>query len=714
MDSTIAMFARGAANKLASPPQVLLRLLEVYDSGVAEPARLAAIIAKDAALSAKILCFARGSVQAGGIVLENAIAAIGVDAIKSMAINAAGHPMLLRYGAQWHVHLQKLWARSLTCAMLAKALAQAVRYPALEEAYLAGLLHNIGQLVLGAYAPDAYPNLLAVERDGPKLVQLEFSHFNTSYYEAGAALVEEWDLQSFMADALRYQSEPLDRLHDAHPLVRILDVAHNLAAAGEARDDITAAAENLFPTLARNRMHEIMRTAAEEIGEAALGLGIRLGEFNDKPSGGVYELTNRVRHIAILDGISQRLGASRDENTLVEGIQRGIQILVGAANSFLLVHDAENDVLLGRSSVFRPRLVRELRLPAGSMRNLPSRALATGRITYSDADDEAGVDIADRQLLDLLQADAMVCVPLFAAEAAAVGVLVMAIDKGELPYPQERATLLREFGQRAARAIADVRQARMLAAPSKVDQTLERHVRQAVHEMRNPLTTVRNYVQILSKKYAGEEWAERDLKIIHEEIVRVESILRHLAGVSEGRETPPEPAPINRIIFDLMWVLQASILDACNVKADLDLADDVPPLPVDTDGLKQVITNLVGNACDAMPEGGEITVRTRANINIDGRLYVELSIGDSGRGIPPEIMEHLFERGATSKSGEHAGLGLAIVREIVQSWGGSMSVRSTSEGATFNILMPYRQTRIMPGEATNASSEALEKHSVNA
>lgn len=715
MDLTASMFTRGMVSKLASLPQVLLRLLEVYDSGAADRSQLLNIVSQDAALSAKILCVAHAGVQTPLVTLDNALAALDVDAVRSMAIDAAGHPLLLRYGSKWLLHLEKLWIRSLTCAALAKTLAEAVGYPATEEAYLAGLLHNVGQLALGAYAPDQYPNLLTVERDGPKLIQLELSHFNTTHYQVGAALVESWHLQSFMADALRYQAESADKLSDAHPLVKLVHLARGLSGREEDRERAGAATEILFPYLEASRVRELVGAAGEQVGETARMFGIQFGERTGKPERGgkLFELTNRVRHIAILDGVSQPLTSARDEQALMEAVQRGVGILIGDGSSCVLIYDPETDMLVGRGAASRSRLLQELRLPARSAHNLPGKALVTGRVVHSgDTETDAALAVVDRQLLDLLGAQAMLCMPLV-IDRVEIGVLVLGVEKRELPYPQERLMLLRQFAQRAAAAIAGARAAAGSGGPILTQagtESLEWRVRQSVHEARNPLTTVRNYVQILSKKYAGEEWAERDLKIIRDEVQRVEHILRSLVDLSEGKNIPPEPESINRIIFDLMWVLQASILDTCNVKANLDLADDVPPLSVDSDGLKQVISNLVSNACDAMPHGGDLTIRTRANLNINGRLYVDLSISDNGIGMAPEIMSHLFESGATTKGGSHGGLGLAIVKDIVRGWGGSISCRSGRGGTSFDVLLPCTTPAAEAGDLPRDNQTSGEDH----
>ncbi|HET7569129.1 MAG TPA: HDOD domain-containing protein [Gammaproteobacteria bacterium] len=699
MDVMLAAFARGSVNGLASLPHVLLKLLEVYDGGAAGSEQLGRIIAIDPALSAKVLALACAESPDPGahyFTLQRAVDSLGVEAVKSIAVGASGHHILLRYGADWRDHLHKLWLRALTCALAARALAEMVEYPVPEEAWLGGLLHNIGQLALGAYAPEQYPNLLAVAQEGPKLEQLELSHFDIQHYEVGAMLIESWNLQSFLADAVRYQAEPPDKLHDAHPLVRIVCVARALSMApATERDAALGTADAIFPQLHPSRLRALIDKAEEQATETARRLRIPLdpdvadADMADK----AFELANRIRSIAVLDGVSQPLSIAHEMTTLARAARCGVEILVGENACRLLVYDSAQDVLIDACEPDRTQAV-ALRLAVESGDNLPARALKDNRILNSaDAETAEGLVVVDRQLLRQLGTQAMLCVPLV-DEGAKAGVILVGFDKRSLPYPRDRLVLLQQFASRAAAAVVSghTPAARAFPAPAEM---FEQHVRQSIHEARNPLTTVKNYVQILSRRHSGEQWAERDLKIISEEIERIDSILDRLADMSRGQRGEPGAAGVNRIVTDMIWLLQTSTLDARNIKVKLNLADSIPPLAVDVDGLKQVVGNLVNNAADAMPNGGEITVSTRAGINVNGRMHGELSVRDGGHGVDPEMMDRLFRQGTTAK-GAGRGLGLSIVAQLVAGWGGSIRCRSApGEGTVFDVLLPYREA---PGE----------------
>ncbi len=687
MDVTLTAFARGGVSGLVSLPQVLLKLLRLYDNAAPSPSNLARLIARDPALSAKTLALGGRAARDGEIVsLEQALSNLDANAAKSMVVGASGHRILLCRCEAWRPLLQKLWLRSMTTAHLASELAEMAEYPGTREAYLAGLFHNIGQLALAAFAPDQYPNLLAVALDGPKLAQLETGHFGIDHYVAGARLVESWQLRSFMADAVRYQAEPVDTLRDAHPLVRIVNVARGLAAGEAERAQAIEAGVEFFPRWRAARLGDAARAALERVTEEARELGVELEGEDSLPAAedAGFELANRIRNIAILDGISQPLGESADLAELADVVRRGARIMTGASAAELLVHDADRDELSGSGS----GLASELRLSARGGKSLAARAHSAGEIVQSDSDAGAKLMVADRQILKLLHSEAMICAPLV-NDGESAGVLVLGVDRGDLPYSDERRVLLAHLGRRIGAAI---RAANMRERPGETGarrDEFRQYVRESVHEARNPLTTVQNYVRILSNKHEGEEGAGRDLGIIGEEITRIDSILRRLSEISRGERSVPGAVAINRIIADLAHLQRTSTLDERNIDVKLDLAEDMPLLAIEPDGFKQVVVNLLRNAAEAVGDRGEIDIRTRPGVNVNGRMFARMSIKDNGKGIAPALLDTVFRSG-TSNKGDGRGLGLSIVAGLVADWGGSISCASEPEsGTTFDVLLPY-------------------------
>ncbi|MEA2660014.1 MAG: hypothetical protein QOF64_2681, partial [Candidatus Binatota bacterium] len=128
-----------------------------------------------------------------------------------------------------------------------------------------------------------------------------------------------------------------------------------------------------------------------------------------------------------------------------------------------------------------------------------------------------------------------------------------------------------------------------------------------------------------------------------------------------------------------------------NVEVQRELGQDVPKVWIDREQMKQVFMNLILNAIQAMNDGGTIVISTRLSAKNDPELireYVQVEIRDTGIGIPPEDLEHIFDPFFTSKD-EGSGLGLAVSHQIVQEHGGIVTVESTmGKGTSFFVHIP--------------------------
>jgi nitrogen-specific signal transduction histidine kinase len=114
----------------------------------------------------------------------------------------------------------------------------------------------------------------------------------------------------------------------------------------------------------------------------------------------------------------------------------------------------------------------------------------------------------------------------------------------------------------------------------------------------------------------------------------------------------------------------------------------VQPIAVKRDALKQVLLNLIKNSVEALGESGKITIATRSNVKVNGKNYLAIVISDNGPGLPKEIRENLFQPVKSTK-GEKRGVGLVIVKNLINEMHGGISCKSQEGlGATFQILLP--------------------------
>jgi hypothetical protein len=230
-------------------------------------------------------------------------------------------------------------------------------------------------------------------------------------------------------------------------------------------------------------------------------------------------------------------------------------------------------------------------------------------------------------------------------------------------------------------------------------------VRRAIHEVANPLTIMRNYLNLLSDRLGTDSAVQRDLSIIGDEIERVARIVRGITATEEiaAPAAALELVSVNSIVSELVRMALGTLFAPNKVNVQIDLNPDVPPLPLQKDLLKQVLFNLAKNAVEAMHAGGHLKFTTRS-VDVDGQRQIEIEVADTGPGLPAAVASHLFEPVVSEKGGDHAGLGLTISRSLVERMNGHLSCTSTPQGTHFLIRLPTLQNSQAPLTTTRYGS----------
>jgi two-component system, cell cycle sensor histidine kinase and response regulator CckA len=196
----------------------------------------------------------------------------------------------------------------------------------------------------------------------------------------------------------------------------------------------------------------------------------------------------------------------------------------------------------------------------------------------------------------------------------------------------------------------------------------------------------------------------QDIMQIKQNATRAATLVRQLLAFSRRQTLRPQVLDLGDALSDLTMLLRRLIGE--KVKLDLVHGRDLWPVKVDVSQFEQVVVNLAVNARDAMPDGGKLTVRT-ANVAMEEAAqlahkgmpaadYVRIDISDTGTGIPPDIVDKIFEPFFSTKEvGKGTGLGLSTVYGIVKQTGGFVYVDSTpGEGTTFRIFLPRHRPEL--------------------
>jgi signal transduction histidine kinase/ActR/RegA family two-component response regulator len=249
------------------------------------------------------------------------------------------------------------------------------------------------------------------------------------------------------------------------------------------------------------------------------------------------------------------------------------------------------------------------------------------------------------------------------------------------------------------------------SAPRPGDERLEAQLAQTLrlqavgqlaggiaHDFNNLLTAMIGFCDLLLLRHRPGDQSFADVMQIRQNANRAASLVRQLLAYSRQQTLQPRVISLSEVLAELAHLLRRLIGGAIDLK--LEHGRDIHPVMVDQGQVEQVVINLVVNARDAMPEGGTLTIRTgnltaAAPIPAVGEMlpagdYARIDIVDTGSGIPPEIIDRIFEPFFSTKPvGAGTGLGLATVYGIVKQSGGHVAIDSKlGAGTTFSIFLP--------------------------
>jgi signal transduction histidine kinase len=212
-----------------------------------------------------------------------------------------------------------------------------------------------------------------------------------------------------------------------------------------------------------------------------------------------------------------------------------------------------------------------------------------------------------------------------------------------------------------------------------------------VHEINNPLTGMMLNVGLMEDSLPPGSNLQSNVKMLTKSLDQVANLVNQLRAFAKPAEAMREIVAINSTIRGIGNLLEKQFKKD-HITIQLELDDSMPDLYLPINQFREVILNLTVNAADAMPQGGLLKLTSR---RIESQ--VEISISDSGEGIPPELIDRIFEPFYSTKGEKGTGLGLTIVYNIIESIGGDISVESQSGvGTRFVILLPVPS---LPAEA---------------
>jgi len=281
-----------------------------------------------------------------------------------------------------------------------------------------------------------------------------------------------------------------------------------------------------------------------------------------------------------------------------------------------------------------------------------------------------------------------VAVPLTAG-AKLIGFISLGRKRDLTPFYVEDLDLL---GTVAAEAAVALENARLYEELKKSQDIIRRADRLSAlgtlaagiaHEIRNPLVSIQTFFQLAPQRLNDQEFLTEFLNLTSSEVKRITDLITELLSFARSPNPTMVDVDLNGLIDGVARLIEPQLRSG-QIRVTRSYAEGLPQTHADRDQLKQVLLNLLLNAIQAMEGGGEIRLATRA-VSLQGQQFCQIEIADTGRGIPPEIIDDIFNPFFTTKD-KGTGLGLAISNQVVAEHGGFITVESElGKGTTFRI-----------------------------
>jgi len=490
--------------KLPSIPHTLIKLIDAFHDQDIDFKQISDIIQKDPALTTKMLSVANSAAysQCTFKDFERVLVILGMDTVKAIATTAAVQQFFSQFNSDTDGHVGKFWLSSLHAAFFAKAIAKLVGYPCADEAYLGGLIHQIGQLIFLSQYYEDYANLIDESKSLTDLRAKEVDMFGFSSAELGSRLVNSWHTESMLEDAILYQEAEIEHLFDTPLLIRIINLAHRfgiqMSTADCDKPAFFAQGYQLFG-LTEAVVEDLCLEIQTDIKHAAQALGVELDDVQGEIlNQGEYSLSlaAHVKEIAISGSLDSAENQAKPQQ-VIRNVMQNLHIIFGLSRGMYFSYQAEQNKLFCSAENINSALDLDgFNIQTEPARSLLAKAFTKKAITSSfETTESEPHGIVDQQIIRMLKTDGMLCIPLFNSEHF-FGVLAAGVSQMQYPSLLQQRRLLGEFTRTAVRNLSQIKsfQEQQQDALEQANNQQSLHIRKLIHEANNPLAIITNYL----------------------------------------------------------------------------------------------------------------------------------------------------------------------------------------------------------------------------
>lgn len=692
------------SGRIPSPPEILLRLMRTVEDEQVTMGYLASIVEQDPGLASRILSVANSPALRQGRELKNlqtCLIALGTRLVRSLATCLSIQRLFDRGPKLDTSIVADFWSHSLLVGELARGVAELVEYPHLDEAYLSGLLHDIGELILLSALGEPYRRFLINSAENPKLQAEEFQLFGTTHADVGGWLIDHWELDSVLADGVAFHHSSAVQILTATTLPQIVWIAQALTINVENSPELGLVVNHSSLKFGMSALLNARERSIQRTRQIAEALGITVAdEFPNRrtaipafaPSS--YDPANEAEEdiaalvggMALLQPLQQDLFQLGSDTEVLLALRESARILFDLPKVAILLANEKSDVLTGEKVGGQPELFRQLSIPLITSRSLAAAAVI-GRHVRTTFDQTEALPLLDLQLSRALSADGLLCIPMLARNRV-IGVMICGLSAKQYGRLQRRVPWLANFGKIAAVSLDAVLEANQHRQQVEAELTHQftRQARQIVHEAGNPLGIIKSYLKILERKLP-EEGVRQELAVLTEEIDRVANIVGHMTQSMTG-STETKSIDLVSVLNDFLLLYADTLFNAKGIRIETVLPQVESPIQVNRDNLKQIVLNLWKNASEALVAGKTVKISVSDKLIHNGASYVQLRIDDNGPGMPEETIHTIYHPKPIYGSSER-GIGLSVVGSLAKQEGILITCRSQiGAGTSIALLIP--------------------------
>lgn len=692
------ILSRLSTVRLPALPHVLTKLMVLCQNDNTTISDLVSLIEQEPTITHKILQVANSPAychRGQQTKLDQSLITLGTHLVRMLIINESVFQNFNYLPAFQNHDLRFFWLHSLKTAVIARKVARHTGFSNIDEAYLAGLLHDIGRLALLTVVPDLYHDLFYLS-DTPDLIEKEQALIGIDHTQVGVHLIREWKFDPAFIDSIATHHASVQPHALTCKLSQLLHLSDQLAVCNPADPAIETIAKNhQFPVPIAL---QIVADAVKDVSETAIHIGIDITGMETKEAPAApspsslsqQQLEHELASLIQASELGRFFQNSKTAAELQDAALKAAAALFSLNSAILLWKNKESDSyrIIGINQTMNQLLGH----PVGSS--------PQGKITQSfmrkTPEWIAGMDefslTSEKNIAKLLGGESWLLLPL-AGSNQCPGLIFASISKEKLAQLQTEKYRLIYFGEQFVSAWNRMEETqKTIQSEIALAEEKHRHFSSEIaNEINNPLAVIRNYLFILNRQLDEKAKEKEAISILNEEIDRLSNLVSEMSNPAYFQKARAEKTDIKPLVQDVIALFHETGFIPGNIQI-ITHASSVLPEKMEVSApenlLKQIMINLVKHAIKTMPNGGSIMITHKNPIEQEGKKYHALSIKDSGSGIPQEILENLFSPLTTTKEKNHQSVGLSIVYSLLNKIEALISCQSNTNGTTFDLLIP--------------------------